>query len=80
LGDQDSAGEVLGLGALVRLRRVNGRLFVETSDGSHVLAAAPGELRDLDVQTGLLQATEPAARREDLRRILGRLQLEGAAQ
>jgi 5S rRNA maturation endonuclease (ribonuclease M5) len=62
--------ELLGSGALVRLRPADGRVLVETLDGSVVLASAVGEIDDPTIRHQLLAATHPAARRTDLNRIL----------
>jgi phage/plasmid-associated DNA primase len=61
---------VLGSGALVRIRETDGLLLVETLDGSMALAASVGEIDDPAIRQELLEATKPAARRDDLNRIL----------
>ena len=65
--------ELLGSGALVRLRAADGRVLVETLDGSVGLTSAVGEIDDPTIRRELLAAMRPPARRDDLKRVLDSL-------
>jgi hypothetical protein len=68
---------VVARGHLVQLVQRDGLaglfLTVETLGGELELVRVAGTLADPGVRERLLMATEPAARRDDLRRVLARL-------